>query len=469
MGIYEKLLEYGAEDYYPMHMPGHKRNPSWFMENPYLLDITEIEDFDNLKGAEGILLDGMERAARVYHSEEAYYLVNGSTAGILISIFAAARPLDTILMARNSHKAVYSAAFLRQLRVEYLYPEIDADTGILGSITPKHVEDKLHEFPHTALVIITSPTYDGVTSDLKEIAKVVHIHGIPLIVDAAHGAHFGFHKSFPDNAIASGADLVIHSLHKTLPALTQTALLHRNGTLVDRREVKCYFDMFQSSSPSYLFMAGIDRCIDFLENQAAEAFCVYADRLYDFYLFSQNLKYIKLWRPMPTEKAVSFDNSKIILWTADCLVPAIKLYEKLVNEYHIQPEMVLKNYVLCMTSVCDTAEGFERLKQALAEIDMLSEEVPEEREKGYFSFLVPERELFYYETLGKKEKLVSIMESKGCICAELVYLYPPGIPLLVPGEIITEAFILQLREYIEAGFQLKGLEDTSGNRIRIIV
>ena len=220
----QKLNELEQSDIYPFHMPGHKRAFLPFA-NPYAIDITEIEGFDNLHHATGILQEAQQKAADLYGAKKTYYLVNGSTCGLLAAISAAVPRGGKILVARNCHKAVYHAMYLRQLVPVYLYPE-DTAYGIQGQVTPQMVRKQLEQTPDIRAVVITSPTYDGVVSDVQNIADIVHAYGIPLIVDEAHGAHFGFSPEFPENATRLGADAVIMSVHKTLPAFTQTALLH---------------------------------------------------------------------------------------------------------------------------------------------------------------------------------------------------------------------------------------------------
>ena len=220
----QKLNELEQSDIYPFHMPGHKRAFLPFA-NPYAIDITEIEGFDNLHHATGILQEAQQKAADLYGAQKTYYLVNGSTCGLLAAISAAVPRGGKILVARNCHKAVYHAMYLRQLVPVYLYPE-DTAYGIQGQVTPQMVQKQLKQTPDIRAVVITSPTYDGVVSDIQSIADIVHAYGIPLIVDEAHGAHFGFSPEFPENATRLGADAVIMSVHKTLPAFTQTALLH---------------------------------------------------------------------------------------------------------------------------------------------------------------------------------------------------------------------------------------------------
>ena len=225
--LYEKLTAYGNSDYYAFHMPGHKRNMELMRARlPYNIDITEIDGFDDLHHAEGLLKELQENAARVFQAEETHYLVNGSTVGLLSAVMGCTERGGRILMARNCHKSVYNAVYMNELRPVYIYPEFSEETDLNGEIHVDQIKKLLEEYEDIQVVVIVSPTYEGVVSDIEAIAEIVHEYKIPLIVDEAHGAHFGFHSYFPQNANTQGADVVIHSLHKTLPSLTQTALLH---------------------------------------------------------------------------------------------------------------------------------------------------------------------------------------------------------------------------------------------------
>ena len=236
--LYDKLKAYSESDFYAFHMPGHKRNKTLLgIELPYDLDITEIDGFDDLHHADGILKEEQERAARVFGAEESHFLVNGSTVGILSAIAGVTNKGDQILVARNCHKSVYHAIYMNELNPVYLYPRFDSELQLNIEISAEDVRRALNRYPQIRAVMMVSPTYDGIVSDVAEIAKAAHEKGLPLIVDEAHGAHFGFDPYFPKSANIYGADLVINSLHKTLPALTQTALLHVNGEMVKRRKV----------------------------------------------------------------------------------------------------------------------------------------------------------------------------------------------------------------------------------------
>ena len=271
--LYKKLERYGQSDYYPFHMPGHKRNPDSVRGDfPFERDITEIEGFDNLHHPEDILLEAQQNVSKLYGTKESYYSVNGSTAALLAAVSAAVPRKGQILVARNCHKAVYHAMYLRKLKPTYIYPQMDMKWWINGGIFPDKVERCLAENPEIKAVLITSPTYDGVVSDVKAIAEITHKYEIPLIVDEAHGAHFHFSNYFPTSAVELGADLVIQSFHKTLPAMTQTAILHNCSDRVDGRLIRRFMGIYQTSSPSYILMASIDACIDTMTAEGHEMF-----------------------------------------------------------------------------------------------------------------------------------------------------------------------------------------------------
>ena len=215
--------------------------------------------------------------------------------------------------------------------------------------------------------MIVSPSYDGVVSDIEKIADIVHKSGIPLIVDEAHGAHFGFHDYFPENANRLGADIVIHSVHKTLPSLTQTALLHMNGNRVNRGKVRHYLHMLQSSSPSYVLMAGIDACIHMLETRCNEVFEHYVENLKILRSNLEALEHLKIC------DTFQYDKSKVVISTEGTSISSRELSRRLLDEYHLQMEMTAGNYILAMTSIADTEEGFRRLESALMEIDKQAE------------------------------------------------------------------------------------------------
>ena len=469
--LYQQLISYGESDVYPFHMPGHKRRALPF-PNPYTIDITEIDGFDNLHHAGGLIREAEERAAKLYGADRSYYLVNGSTCGLLAAICAAARRGDKVLAARNCHKAVYHAISMQGLAAEFLYPAITRG-DLQGQITAAQVEEALTKHPDIAVVILTSPTYEGIVSDVAAIAACCHAHGAALIVDEAHGAHFGFGAGFPENAVRLGADAVIMSLHKTLPSFTQTALLHCNGTRIDPGRVARYLGVYETSSPSYLFMAGMDACIDLIREQGAELFAEYRRRLDAFYRDTADLAQLHVMRreDLCKEEAYDWDDSKLIIYAG--AMGGEELHQELLGHYHLQMEMVSADYVLGMTSLMDTDEGMRRLVTALHEIDEknrktdLGGEVPE---AGFTARMYREnpRRMQIYQALDLPYREVPFDEAVGKMAADYVYLYPPGIPLIVPGEVITEEFIRHIRECRERKLNVEGQGNLALGRIKIV-
>ena len=276
------LTEYADGGYYPYHMPGHKRmgtlggSFSEALAASVRYDITEIDGFDDLHDPEGVLREAQLRAAALYGADACYYSVNGSTAGILTAVSAAVPEGGKIIMARNCHKAAYHSVYLRRLEPVYLYPGTVGDTQLAAPVTAEQVEEALKDNPDAKAVLIVSPTYDGVTADVERISEAVHRRNIPLIVDAAHGAHFGFHPGFPESPVRLGADLTVVSLHKTMPCPTQTALLLSRGSRVPEERIRLFERIYQTSSPSYLLMAAMDECISEVQRKgAADVGCLF--------------------------------------------------------------------------------------------------------------------------------------------------------------------------------------------------
>lgn len=471
--IYDKLKDYSDSDYYGFHMPGHKRNLDMLKSTvPYKIDITEIEGFDDLHHADGILKEAQIRAARIYHADETHFLINGSTVGILSAIAGVTKKGDTILVARNCHKSVYHAIYMNELNPVYLYPEFNHCAQLNTEVSVDDVREALDKYPSIRAVVIVSPTYDGVVSDVEAIAEAVHEKGIPLIVDEAHGAHFGFHPYFPQNANTRGADIVIHSLHKTLPALTQTALLHINGSLASRKGVREYLRMLQSSSPSYVLMSSIDSCIDMLENRRKELFDPYVKMLEKMRGRLRQLKRLEL---VETE---NFDRSKIVISVRHADMSSKRLYRILLNEYHLQMEMVAGTYILAMTSIGDTEDGMERLARALKEIDAQADERMRsgnclEETPTIIGASLPRPEVVYNSSVmenmldeaaisavpGSKVRRLPWRDSVGYISTEYAYLYPPGSPLIVPGERVSQEAVDMLQWYHNLRFAIEGLKE----------
>ena len=507
-GLLERLTEYAGSDAYPFHMPGHKRReiPDGIpgISDPYGIDITEIDGFDNLHHAEGILKDAMDEAAAIYGADRSWYLVNGSTCGILSAVFATTENGGKILTARNCHKAVYHAICLNRLEAEYLYPEEITEFRINGGIRAEDVRKALEKdvmrcagnsgdvrgkITKIQAVLITSPTYEGVVSDIRAIADAAHEYGIPLIVDEAHGAHLEYADqchSFPKSALEYGADIVIQSLHKTLPCFTQTAILHVKGKLVDQDRISRYLSMFQTSSPSYLFMAGMERCIRYMDGDGRNEMVRYEKRLEHFMERMEGLQVLEVLDREICGKyrtVAGWDPSKIVVSTMRAEdFHGEELAETLRRKYHLEMEMTAPEYVIAMTSLMDTEEGFERLGTALLEIDgalrhcVESEQQKEKGEsKGKKRCETPEateskvshpvRRTLICEAMDADTERTALQDTVGKVSAEFVYLYPPGIPIITPGEVFTDVIVEKIVAYKAAGLLVQGPADPDADVI----
>lgn len=451
--LYEKLKKLAESDVLPMHMPGHKRN--WLFSDllPYEMDITEIDGFDNLHAPEGILKDLCDRISRLWGTSASYPLVNGSTCGILAGIRTLTRPGDAILMARGCHQSVYHAVELLGLDARYLPHEIDPDCGLPLSIRPESVDRMLTAHPNIKLTVITSPTYEGVCSDVYAIAQVVHRHGGLLLVDQAHGAHFGLSEYFPESAIREGADLVIASLHKTLPSMTQTAVAHLADT-VDPVAFARNLSIFETSSPSYILLASIDRCVTLLEQYGEELFERFTIDLQRFSRTVRQLNhlYIPNYRTPLLPGVFSFDDGKIVLSTRECNLSGFELSEILRKEYRIETEMATADFVLAITSIADDESTLDRFAKALIDIDRtLESRIPSPCESLY---LIPERVMTISEALACADRAVPLPDALGEISADFIRAYPPGIPLIVPGERIDGDILARIAALAESGATL---------------
>lgn len=381
-------------------------------------------------------------------------------------------------MSRNCHKAAYHGVFLNRLRVEYIYPQIIEKFGIQGGLVPEDVEQVLKTDHDIQAVLVVSPTYDGIVSDVEKIVEICHGYGIPLIVDEAHGAHFRYHKGFPVSALDLGADVVIQSLHKTLPAFTQTSILHVKGDLVDRERLEHYLQIFQSSSPSYLFMAGMERCLKFMEEKTEMTGG--RSRMDQFYhrlvKLRKELGAMKRLRLLEEDSkgkngVYDLDISKVIISARGTGINGEELGEWLRREYHLEMEMCAAEYVTAITTVMDTEEGLRRLRNALLEIDgKLSDRVESQDcgKKNQRYELKPETVMSIADGWEQADKKISLEDSVGRISGEYIYLYPPGIPFVVPGEKISQKVVDLVKRYQKCGYSVQGMADQNCKEIRVV-
>lgn len=493
VNLINRLIDYGKSDFYPFHMPGHKRQYRSegvnVFPNPFSIDITEIDGFDNLHRPEGILRDSLEWAAKVYGADKSYYLVNGSSCGILSAISAAVSNKGKILMSRNCHKSAFHGVFLKQLEAKYIYPQIIPDLGLQGGILAEDVEKLLKENPEIEAVLVVSPTYDGIVSDIEAIAEVVHRFHLPLIVDEAHGAHFAFGKvhEFPVSALKLGADVVIQSLHKTLPSLTQTAILHVRKGFIDMERLDRYIHMYQTSSPSYVFIASIENCISYMAGEGTKKLSDFSASLVNLRARLKGMKNLKLL----SEKIIGqhgvydIDKSKIVISTRYTGWSGSQLNDVLRKEYHLEMEMCGEDYVTAITTLEDTEEGLDRLCSALLRLDERagatagSGGIPmgegrivsgqDETERMLLGINIEEDCRYpIYEAMESKRQRVLIQKAAGRVSSEFVYVYPPGIPIVVPGEVLSEDLVELILKFKKLGLSVQGMDDEAAEEIFVL-
>ena len=470
MQLIEALKENRDSKLYPFHMPGHKRSlaDDDLLLSIYGIDITETEGFDNLHDAHGIIKEAEERCALLFGADETHFLVNGSTGGILAAVFGTVKAGDRIIIARNCHRSVYNAVMLCGAEPYIITPEKEDRFGIFGGITPNQVAEALEDTVSNrgrVAVVITSPTYEGVTSDVAQIAEQCHKRGATLIVDAAHGAHFGLSEGFPQSPVIEGADVVVTSVHKTLPSMTQTALIHISRNCPSKDRIRKMLPVFMTSSPSYVLMASIDSMTALLERHREELFDAYKVRLDDFYSKAEKFNNLTVLTKNRLSVSGSWDHDrgKIVVRDRTASYTGGMISRLLYEKYNICAEMATKEYVILMTSIADSDEAFNRLYEALSSIDKTIDpacgngtfkckEINTGRTAGYLCGNMKEAMFSQAESVPARSAI-------GRIAAGFVSVYPPGIPELIPGEEITSETVDKIMDAAENGLEVIGLTD----------
>ena len=467
-----RLRQYCGSGIYPLHMPGHKRRPGPCPGLPYEWDVTEVEGTDDLHDARGILKEAMDRTAALYGADYTRYLVGGSTCGILAGIRAALRHGDRVAVARNCHKSVYHAIELCGLETVWILPETVPDYRICGSVSPEAVRCLLQTDPSIRAVILTSPTYEGVLSDIGAIAAICHAHDLPLIVDEAHGAHLGLFPGtgFPAGALSCGADLVIQSPHKTLPSLTQTAWLHLRGDRISAGALERELDIFETSSPSYPLLASLDACTGLLEAEGYSLFRGWQQRLYAFYEGAAALRRFRILGreagEMSRDTVYAFDPGKILIACPTGQMTGQALARLLRDRYLLETEMALGDCVLAMTSPADAPSALQRLLEALLALEgspRLFSDPAEGSGEDIPPLPAPETVLPVGQAVRMDMEAVPLAAAAGRICGEYLYCYPPGIPVCAPGERITDRVLSRIRSLEASGCRIRRSQSGAGD------
>lgn len=420
----DRLRDNADSNVIPMHMPGHKRNtdfvPSYLRE-----DITEIDGFDNLHAPSGVLKDIESDAASVWHASSCVMSVNGATA-LILSALMAASVRGKILIAGNCHVSVWHALELIDSPFSVVYPGASSAFPFCLDISTQKISKMLDDDPEIKTVVITSPTYEGVVSDIDAIAGMAHERGVAVIVDEAHGAHLGLDPYFP---ASSKADAVIKSIHKTLHAPTQTALLLTYGNMISDRLIRHYMDIFETTSPSYILMEGIARVVNDLKADASIV-SPWVSALIKCREALGGLRHLKLF------SYPGADMSKLVILT-EGVMDGNELAGEL-RRRHIETEASFKTHVIAMTGIGDTDGSLKVFAQALMDIDEGLEGTVTEEFDYVLPASGPEMLMSVRDAARAASILTNAEDSIGKISADYCFKYPPGIPLLIPGQKITE-------------------------------
>lgn len=471
--LYEALENFRKKRIVPFDVPGHKRgrgNPelvSLLGERCVGLDVNSMKPLDNLCHPSSVIREAEDLAAAAFGAAHSFFMVGGTTSSVQNMIFSVCKEGDKIIMPRNVHKSAINALILCGAIPVYVNPEVDKKLGISLGMEPKKLLQAVEDNPDAVAVLVNNPTYYGICSDLKSIVKIAHEHGMKVLVDEAHGTHFSFNDDLPVSGMAAGADMSAVSMHKSGGSLTQSSILLLSESM-NADHVRQIINLTQTTSASYLLMASLDISRRNLALNGANSFkkvmdmAVYAraeiNDIGDYYAYGKEL--------INGTSVYDFDVTKLAVYTRDLGLAGIEVYDILRDEYDIQIEFGDISNILAYISIGDRQQDIERLVGALDDIKRLFK-----RDKaGMLSaeyinpkVAVPPRKAFYSEKIS-----LPIRAAEGKICTEFVMCYPPGIPILAPGELITKEIIEYILYAKAKGCSMQGTEDFEVERLNVL-
>lgn len=471
--IYEALVKYKNARVVPFDVPGHKQgrgNPmlkEFLGEKCLSVDVNSMKPLDNLCHPVSVIKEAEELAADAFGAKHAFFMVNGTTSAVQAMVMSVCKKGEKIIMPRNVHRSAINALVISGAIPVYINPGVNKKLGIPLGMSVKDVEKAIKENPDAKAVLVNNPTYYGICSDLKKITEIAHKHGMYVLADEAHGTHFYFGDNMPVSAMEAGADMAAVSMHKTGGSLTQSSFLLLNCDL-HVGYVRQIINLTQTTSGSYLLMSSLDLARRDLVLNGKEIFkkvtslAEYArqeiNKIGGYYAFSEEL--------IDKDQVFDFDKTKLSVFTRDIGLAGIEVYDILRDEYGIQIEFGDIANILAIISVGDRELTLERLISALYEI----KRVHSKDKSGMFDheYINPEVVLTPQEAFYCNKKSIPMNESDGCICAEFVMCYPPGIPILAPGERITEEILDYINYAKEKGCFLTGTEDSKIEKINIV-
>jgi len=457
--FFTKLKEYGMSNPTPFDVPGHKLGRlaqemiDFAGQNMYILDSNAPLGLDTLGHPTGVIKEAMQLAAEAFHAKKAYFLINGTTVGILAMIMASVRAKEKIIMPRNVHKSVINALILSGAMPVFIKPDIDSDLGIANGISFASAKRSIDKHPDAKAIFIINPTYFGLTSELAKITEYAHEAGMLVLADEAHGADFYFSDLLPLSAMDAGCDLSATSMHKTAGSLTQSSLLLTQGDRVDHSRLQSTLNMLQSTSPSSLLIASIDvaRKQMYFEGK---------DRIEKILNLAAKAR-VKI-QQIPGISVVDreyvhqrgnfdFDEMRLVVKVSELGITGFEAYKELRKKYNIQLELAESHLILAVLSVATTKDDLDALILALKDLSKRYFKIRHKLPKIKFSYSFPETYSRPRDAFHAPKLQVPIMEAGGQIAAEMIMIYPPGIPMVVPGEIISDAVLEDIKFYVDNG------------------
>lgn len=456
--LLDEVLKYKKEENLIFSMPGNKCGKVFlkdnigkeFVDTMGYLDITEVDPLDNLHAPEGIILEAQQLLAKTYGVKKAYFMVNGSTGGNLCSIFAAFNEGDEVLVERNCHKSIYNGLILRKLKVKYIEPLINEKLGIFLPPDKKNIYDAIEQCENLKGIILTYPSYFGITYDIEEVLLDLKKRGLKIVMDSAHGAHFIANNKLP-KAIYGIPDYVVLSAHKTLPALTQGSYLLSN---TDDNDVEFYLNTFMTTSPSYLIMSSLDYARYYLDEYGYDEYERLINKAEKYRSIINSLNKVHIISKEDLAEDYDIDKSRYIVMVSK-EYSGHKLLEYL-REQGIQCEMSFASGVVLLLSPINDDDDFKKLLKSFENLQL--KDIRQDNYSKYYSF-IPKKVLEPYEVFKKECKYIKINEADKNIACEAIIPYPPGIPLLCPGEVITKEAIDIIDDYISNNRSVIGIKN----------
>lgn len=471
--LYSALLKHAKDDPLSLHVPGHKNGAVFLKEAKHLykdilhIDVTELTGLDDLHHPQDVILKAQQLTANLYRVRNSYFLVNGSTVGNLAMILSTCQEGDEVLVQRNSHKSIMNGLQLAGVKPIFLAPKIDEEYRVPSYIEFETIKKAINLFPNAKALILTNPNYYGLSINLKETITLAHDHGIPVLVDEAHGAHFIIGDRFPLSAVEAGADIIIHSAHKTLPAMTMGSYLHLNSDYIHQETVETYLSMLQSSSPSYPIMASLDLARAYLmkiiEEKQQEDIIESVQMVKAYMNSISGIEVIESSDPF-----IQSDPLKITIRSTGTL-SGYQLQE-ILEANNIFVELANFDHCLCILPLSDSTFIINKLKHVSLDLKRSESHkrgkftLLEQGEKSIQSLDIP------YSQLKKYQKMVvELDDAAGYYSAEAIIPYPPGIPLIMVGEKITTDLIQKIKEMLELGVNIQGDNHIKNGKMSIFM